>query len=352
MIDWLGEQGRPARRQSAVVFTAGAVGVALLGLTVAVNAGDLYVGQGLVPVKNFQPLQGLSLQMPVDNAIPLKSGELVLRANFAETSTDLLETSATGNGVLKFGQLTSAFGVRYGTAMENVEVGLQIESIYRHSSGLDGLVTATERLFGRSNGPRDALKHSGYAYSLSVGNTVLNPPNEAFGVSDIVVHAKALMVSEGKYMPAASLRVAVKIPVGDKDRALGTGVADLGVGLSLQKTLWERVNVYVNMNEMLPTGHYLNLALRGYFTSVSGVEFMATPRFSITGQFDYYQSPFGNTGIKLLDRGVTEAVLAFGYRLTPNVLWQIYGVENLDFTKGSAADFTLATVLMYRMPRK
>jgi hypothetical protein len=29
-------------------------------------------------------------------------------------------------------------------------------------------------------------------------------------------------------------------------------------------------------------------------------------------------------------------------------LWQVYGVENLDFIRGSAADFTLSTVLTYR----
>ena len=61
--------------------------VVLLVLPVGTHAAERYVGQGLVPVRNFQPLQGLSLQMPVDSAMPLKSGELSLRASFAETST-------------------------------------------------------------------------------------------------------------------------------------------------------------------------------------------------------------------------------------------------------------------------
>lgn len=326
----------------------------LLGLAVGAQADEFYVGQGLAPVKNFQPLQGLSLQMPVDDAIPLQPGELVIRGQVAETSTALLDTEPAGNGVLKNAQLTTTLGLRYGTPMPNVEVGLQLESIYRHSSGLDGLITAVEHLVSRPNGPRTALKNTGYAYTLNSfpSNTSLNPPNDAFGLSDIVVHAKTLMVAEGKYMPATALRVALSVPVGDKSRAFGTGVADLGVGLSLQKNFWERVNVYVNMNEVLPTGHYFGLALRGYFTSVTGVEFMATPKFSIIGQFDYYQSPFGNTGLKLLDNGVTEVVLAFGYRFTPNLLWQIYGVDHRDFITGSAADFSLGTALTYRLPQK
>ena len=324
----------------------------LLGTSISADAAELYVGQGLVPVRNFQPLQGLSLQMPVDSAMPLKSGELSLRANVAETSTILRETTATRTAFLKFGQLRSAIDIRLGTAMEDVEVGIEFASLYRHSSGLDGLITATENLVGRSAPLRQQLKNQGYAYSVGGGNTALNPANDAFGLTDIVAHVKTLMVAEGKYAPATSLRVALKVPVGDRTRAFGTGVADLGVGLSLQKTVWNRVGLYVNLNEMLPTGHYSGLALRGYFTMVTGVEFMATPKSSITGQLDYYQSPFGNTGLKLLDHGVTEAVLAFGYRFTPNLLWQIYGVENLDFIRDSAADFTLGTALTYRIPQK
>jgi len=44
---------------------------------------------------------------------------------------------------------------------------------------------------------------------------------------------------------------------------------------------------------------------------------------------------------------VTEAVAGFNYRLQKNVLWQVYGVENLDFITGAAADFTLSTVMTY-----
>jgi hypothetical protein len=324
----------------------------LWGPTVGGEAAELYAGQGLAPVRNFQPLQGLSLQMPVDDALPLKRGQLSVRANFAETSTILRETVATGNAILKFAQLRSALDIRYGSAMENVEVGFELASFYRRSSGLDGLITAVEALVGRPAPIRQQLKNQGYAYSLGAGNTVINPPNDAFGLTDLVLHAKALLVAEGTYVPAMSVRVAFNVPVGDRTRAFGTGVTDVGVGLSLQKAFWNRVALYVNLNEVLPTGHYLGLALRGYFTTVTGVEFMVTPKFSVTGQFDYYQSPFGNTGLKLLDNGVTEAVLAFGYRFTPSLLWQIYGVENLDFIRDSAADLTLGTALTYRFSQK
>jgi hypothetical protein len=315
-------------------------------------SADIYVGQGLVPVRNFQPIQGLSLQMAGESAIPLKKDELAVRAHFAETSTILREVTPTTNAVLKFGQLRSVLDLRYG-AMDNLEVGVELASLYRHSTGLDGLITGMERLFDKYAPIRQQLRNSGYAYVLNRnGRTLLNGRDDLIGLTDAVLQVKSLLVEEGKYVPAIALRLALKVPVGSQSLVFGTGVADLGVGLAFQKTVWNRVGLYVNANEILPTGHYLGLPLRSYFTSVTGVEFMITPKFSVTGQFDYYQSPFGNTGSRILDRGVTEAVLAFGYRFTPNFLWQIYGVENLDFIRDSAADLTLATAFTYRAPQK
>ena len=83
-------------------------------------------------------------------------------------------------------------------------------------------------------------------------------------------------------------------------------------------------------------------------SGIAAAEYLWTEWFTITAQFDYYSSPYHGTGTQVLDRGVTEAVLGFNCRVTRNFLWQVYGVENLDFIRGSAADFTLSTVLTYR----
>jgi hypothetical protein len=68
-------------------------------------------------------------------------------------------------------------------------------------------------------------------------------------------------------------------------------------------------------------------------------------------QFEYYSTPFHGTGTRVLDKGVTETTAGLSYRLTRHLLWQVYGVENVDFITGSAADFTLSTVFTYRFDR-
>lgn len=308
------------------------------------------MGQGLLPAQNFQPIQGVSLQMPGESAVPLAKGELSLRAHVAETSTIVREITPPVTAVLKLNQLRSALDLRYGLP-GNTEVGVEVASLYDHSGGIDGLITATENLFDRPAPTRQELKHMGYAFTVTRNRlTVLEPPHGAFGLADAAVRVKTLLLAERTYLPAIALRAAVKLPVGDRSRGFGTGTMDAGAGLALQKAFGSRVVLYVNVNEVIPSGHYAGLGRHSYFTSASGLELMLTPKFSITGQFDYYQSPFSNTGNSVLDHGVTELVGALGYRFTPRWLWQIYGVENLDFIKDSAADFTLASVLTYRLP--
>jgi hypothetical protein len=274
-----------------------------------------------------------------------------MRLHVAESSTILQETTPTASAVLKLNQLRSSIDLRYGL-LHNTEVGIEIASLYNNSGGLDGLVTAVEHLVNRPAPLRVNLNHAGFAYRLSRnGQTVLQGTNGAYGLTDTVLSSKALVIPEKKYLPGIALRMAVKIPTGDQSRAFGTGLVDLGFGLAAQKAFLGHVVLYQNVNEIFPIGHYLGFGLRAYMTSITGVEFVITPKFSITGQFDYYQSPFHHTGMKLLDNAITEGVLVFGYRFTPRLLWQFYGIENLDFTRDSAPDFTLATVITYRLDR-
>jgi uncharacterized protein DUF3187 len=320
----------------------------LLLATPVSAAADLSIGQGLFPVRNFQPIQGLLLQMSGDSAVPARKGELFIRLNVAETATILQEQSATVNVALKLNQLRSTLDVRYGL-LANTEIGLELSSLYNNSGGLDGLIVAVEHILDKPAPIRERLKNSGFAYIVTKnGQTLIHGTNESLGLTDTTLSSKTLLVPEQVFLPAIAIRTALKLPTGDKSRAFGTGVVDLAIGIALQKTLFGRIVVYQNLNGVLPTGHYLGFGLRAYVTSVTGVEWVVTPKFSITGQFDYYQSPFHNTGIRVFDRAVTEGVLGLGYRFSKRLLWQIYAVENFDLTRDVAPDFTLATALTYR----
>ncbi|MDL1890648.1 DUF3187 family protein, partial [Nitrospirales bacterium NOB] len=106
--------------------------------------------------------------------------------------------------------------------------------------------------------------------------------------------------------------------------------------------------VYANVNGIFPTGKIVGLGVQPVMTGLVAVEYLWSDNLSFTAQFDYYSPPFHGTGTRVLDKGVTESVIGVSYRILPQLIWQLYGVENLDFITGSAADFTASTLFTYR----
>jgi hypothetical protein len=145
-----------------------------------------------------------------------------------------------------------------------------------------------------------------------------------------------------------SVRTAVKIPTGDKAQFFGSGSPDIGFGLAAEKGFAGRWVLYGNLNGVVPTGRIAGMPLQPTISGIVAVEYLWSENLSITTQFDYYSTPFHGVGTRVLDKGVTESAVGFSYRLTQHLLWQGYGIENLDFITGSAADFTLSTLLTYR----
>jgi len=305
-------------------------------------------GFGLFPVRNFQPVQVLFLGVPGDRAAVLPKGALEIRTELAETNTILNEQSADSSARLKLETLRTGLFFRYGLT-DKLEVGIEIPTLYEYRGFLNGLITQTERLTSGLAPPRQQLEKTGFAYGIQKqGQTYFKGTQGALGLGDITLSSKYQMFKEGDWMPALSARALLKVPTGDATRDLGSGHADVGLGLAAEKMFLSKWIAYGNVNWIIPTGRVGTLSVRPYATGLVAVEYLWTKNFSLVGQFDFYSTPFHDTGFQFLDRGVTEVVAGFTYRLQQNVLWQVYGVENLDFITGAAADFTLSTVMTYR----
>lgn len=305
-------------------------------------------GFGLFPVRNFQPVQLLFLGIPGDRAAVLPKGALDIRTELAETNTILNEQSPDSNARLKLETLRTGLFFRYGLT-EKLEVGIEIPTLYEYQGFLTGLITQTERLTSGLAPPRQQLENAGFVYSIQKrGQTDFKGAQGAYGLGDITLSSKYQMLAENERMPALSARVLLKVPTGDATRDLGSGHVDVGLGLAAEKMLFPKWIGYANVNGIIPTGRVGRLSVRPYATGLVAMEYLWTKDFSLVGQFDFYSTPFHDTGFKFLDRGVTEVVAGFNYRLQEKVLWQVYGVENLDFITGAAADFTLSTVVTYQ----
>lgn len=303
---------------------------------------------GPFPVRNFQPLHQLVLGIPGDRAMVLKPGALDLRVELANTANVFSDTTPQTSVAMKFESLRSGFFLRYGVT-ERLEMAVEVPVLNRYRGIMEGMISAVERATTGLAPDRRALKGTGYAYQVtSGGRTVINARESVVGLGDASVMGKYQVLTETNSLPALSLRAALKLPTGDESHLLGSGSPDYGFGLALEKHVAKDWMVYANLNGVIPTGHIAGFGLQPVVSALVAVEYLWSENFSIVGHFDYFSSPLYGTGTHVFDKGVTEGVLGFSYRLRPQLLWQVYAVENLDFIVGSAADFTLSTVVTFQ----
>jgi hypothetical protein len=305
-------------------------------------------GFGPFPVRNFQPFQQLVMSLPGDRASVVKPGTLDMRLELAETASIYNQIGPQNKVTAKFETLRSGLFLRYG-ASDRLELGLEVPVLYRYQGFMNGPITATERATTGEAPARAQLKNTNYAFNVARnGQTIMSGGPGATGLGDTLLMSKYQLLTEGAEMPAVSLRGAVKLPTGDQSDFFGSGSPDFGLGLAVEKLVAGRWMLYGNLTGVVPTGTIAGLGLRPTLSGLLAIEYLWSENLSITVHFDYYSSPFQSTDISAFGKGVTETVLGFSYRVAPHLLWQLYGVENTDFITGSAADFTLSTVLTYR----
>jgi Protein of unknown function (DUF3187) len=305
-------------------------------------------GFGPFSVRNFQPFQQLVLSLPGDRATVVRPGTLDVRLELAETASIFNDQSPQSDVVVKFETLRSGLFLRYG-ATDRLELGLEVPVLYRYAGFMNGAITATERATTGLNPARAALSNTSFVFNVTRnGQTIMSGGPGATGLGDTTLMSKYQLLTEGVWMPAVSLRGAVKLPTGDQADFFGSGSPDFGVGLAVEKLVAGRWILHSNVTGVVPTGTIAGIGLRPTLSGLVAIEYLWSKNLSLTVHFDYYSSPFKSTGISVFDNGVTETVAGFSYRLAPHFLWQVYGVENLDFITGSAADFTLSTVFTYR----
>jgi uncharacterized protein DUF3187 len=332
-------------RWSGVRWTLGA------GLTAVVCLQPAHVqaeGFGPLPVRNFNPLQQLVLNMPGDRAAVVSPGTLDVRLELAETAAVYSEMSMNASAQVKFETLRNGLFLRYGVT-SRLELGVEVPVLYRYTGFMSGMIEAVERATTGLSPARAALSNVNYVYNITRnGQQIVNGANGALGFGDSMIQAKYQVVKESSIIPALSLRTAIKLPTGDQDELFGSGSPDFGVGLAAEKALGSRWVLHGNLNGVFPTGRVAGLPLHPTVTGIAAVEYLWSENLSLTLQFDYYTTPFRHVGLEVFDKGVSELAGGFSYRFTEHWLWQMYAIENVDFITGGAADFTVGLLFTYR----
>jgi len=308
---------------------------------------EVFSGYGPIPVRNFQPIQLIFLNLPFERARVQPAGRFELHLESAESNE--IATNQDGiDATLKFETNRTVVGGSFGIG-HGLEVGLDIPMISRFGGFLDPFIDSVEHFFGNFNPERNLFPNNSFGgFNVQRGNvTLFDGKDQSFNLGDMWMSGKyEAWHPEG--WPLLALRAAIKFPTGRAGGVYGSGKPDFGLGLAAEHQLLSWLVTYGNVALIYPVGPITdgNLTLNPMVTQ--GVSFEARLFRSVSAliQQELYTSPMHGNETGLLDGTVIELSGGFNVAVQP-FLFQLGVIDNVSGVI-TAADFTVMLRMTYR----
>ncbi len=290
---------------------------------------------GPLRLVNQQPTQLLFLQQFPDLARPVERGQVLAHVNVALTNT-LVQEEGEVFPRLNLEMVRTVVDLRYGL-YPGVEMGFEIPILYTYGGILDVFISGIESFFSDERIDRREEENGAFIYEVSRGDRpFIRGREDAVGLGEVILKAKIRLYREQRYLPAVSLRLAVKFPTGSTSRAFGSGKLDGGFGLLLQYTLghW---TFYINADMTIPGQAFndVDLTLRPFFSGIAAAEWHLSHRVSLVLQFRGDTRPFQDTS-EVLDKRIIESILGINWAFSRRLILQ-GGVAEDQFNSACCA---------------
>lgn len=308
-----------------------------------------FTGSGPLPVRNFQPIQLIFLNLPFERAQTLPLGEFEVHLESVE-SNEIATNQEDVQALLKFETNRTVLGGSVGVT-PHLQLGVDVPFISRFGGFLDPFIDVVEDVFQTSNPERKLFPHNSFGgFHVSRGDVVLfDGKDQQFELGDVWASAK-YELGQPAGLPLFSLRAAVKAPTGRAGGVFGSGKPDFGVGAAAEQRFFGWLVAYGNLNLIYPTGPItpVRLTLNPTLTEGVAAEARLSPHVSFLLQQEMYMSPLHGVSTRLLDGTTVELTTGFNVTWNP-FLFQLGVVDNIS-PVATAADFTVFVRLTYRRP--
>jgi hypothetical protein len=318
----------------------------LLGTPATAHA-DAFPGFGPIPVRNYQPIQLIFLNLPFERASVLAPGAFALSIESTEIN-EIATNQERIQAVLKFETNRTVLGATF-SPMRRLELSLGVPFISRFGGFLDPFINTVEDVFHTSNSERQLFSDNTFGgFHVQRGETVLfDGKKQQFELGDVWGSAK-YEVWRRPGFPVVALRGAVKAPTGRANGVFGSGKPDFGVGVAVEHQFLSWLLAYGNLAMIYPIGPITpgRLTLNPMMTEGVAGEARLWRRLSAVLQQEAYMSPFHGNGARLLDGTVVEFTAGLNVACHP-LLFQLAAVDNISPVV-SAADFSILLRLTYQ----
>lgn len=310
-------------------------------------ADDEFSGYGPIPVRNFQPIQLIFLNLPFERARVQTAGHFELHLETAE-SNEIATNQGVLDATLKFETNRTVLGGSVGVG-HGFEVGLDVPMISRFGGFLDPVIDSVEDLFGNFNAERTLFPNNSFgAFHVQRGDvTLFDGKDQSFNLGDIWMTGK-YEAWHPENWPLVSLRAAIKFPTGRAGGVYGSGKPDFGLGVAVEHQFLDWLITYGNLALIYPVGPITpgSLTLNPIVTEGVAFEARIFRPVSLLLQQEMYTSPFHGTGAPLLDGTAVELTGGVNVAVA-SLLFQLAIIDNVNGV-ATSADFTLLLRMTYR----
>lgn len=321
--------------------------ILLCALAMAPVRAEEFSGFGPIPVRNYQPIQLIFLNMPFERASVLQAGEFTLSIESAEIN-EIATNQDNIEAVLKFETNRTVLGGSL-SPIPRLELSLAVPFISRFGGFLDPFINTVEEVFQTSNPERHLFRDNSFGgFHVRRGDIVLfDGKKQQFELGDVWGSAK-YDVWHSPGLPVVAVRGAVKAPTGRAHGVFGSGKPDVGLGVAIEHQFLSWLVAYGNLNVIYPGGPITpgRLTLNPMLTEAVAAEARLWRRISFLLQQEAYTSPFHGTGARLLDGTVVELSAGLNVACNP-FLFQAAAVNNISPVV-SAADFSILLRMTYQ----
>ncbi|ACL06868.1 hypothetical protein Dalk_5198 [Desulfatibacillum aliphaticivorans] len=295
-----------------------------------------------IPGGNQSGVNRFYLAPSLEPAEPLQLKNFQARADLGYTNEFALMTSPNHIVLadMECLQLTTGFSAGF---FWDSELSLDVGFLSYNSGVLDSFLESYHDALGVGNSGRSMRPDDQFGYQISSnGKSWFDDPGVGSGIADLRLGVKK-RVFANSWM-TASVKGVIKLPTGDPDKVMGTGGTDAQLTVLADFKPHDKVTLSL-------AGGYTWLARPDFLEDVEidfsdtcfgalGLAYQFTPGFSGFVQSVYWQSPYDNTQVPVLDRDYGE--ITFGGKYQWKSGWGAYLAMSEDLSR-SAADFTLHT---------
>ncbi len=309
-----------------------------------------YPAHGPIALRSQNPLYLLFLSPRPERAVVLPFRQLRLSARGAYSNMFEQGTSArTGVQVdLDMELFRPSLLVEWGF-WPGWEFGVELPFLHFEGGFLDAFIQDFHSTFGFPNAGREQVPNGRFRYSMSQnGKNLYQVGTEALRPSDVALHVKRQILTEGAVRPALSGTFYLKVPTGQSGQGLGSGMPDIGLNLAAEKS-YKRVHAYANLGGVLLGAtdlgieSFLNANLWTWMTALEVS--LWSHHLSVLAQLQGDGSLFDGTDVQTLDQG--NLILTIGFMGQEGPWgWKVAFAEDPS-GQGPAVDFTTYFELSY-----